>query len=104
MNAEYHQKNKNAFGQSPRTRLVTEIKHLQFHSGMTLTQNDLELDVHINTISWSQQKNLVSKLYKSPFYQGDLELSPMTLILKPDLDMAKMYHHTKNQFLCEVIP
>ena len=27
----------------------------------------------------------------------DLNLDPMTLILKPDLDMIKMSHHTKNE-------
>ena len=26
-----------------------------------------------------------------------LDLDPMTLILKLDLDMVKMYHHTKNE-------
>ena len=31
------------------------------------------------------------------FYQNDLELDPMTLVLKLDLDMVKMYHHTKNE-------
>ena len=27
----------------------------------------------------------------------DLDLDPMILILKFDLDMVKMYHHTKNE-------
>ena len=27
----------------------------------------------------------------------DLDLDPMTLMLKLDLDMVKMYHHTKNE-------
>ena len=30
------------------------------------------------------------------FYKSDLDLDPMTLVLKLDLDMVKMYHHTKN--------
>ena len=29
------------------------------------------------------------------FYKSDLD--PMTLILKLDLDIVKMYHHTKNE-------
>ena len=32
---------------------------------------------------------------KSPFYQSDLD--PMFLVLKLDLDVVKMYHHTKNK-------
>ena len=35
---------------------------------------------------------------KKPFYQSDLDLKPMTLILKLDLDMVKMSHHIKNEF------
>ena len=31
------------------------------------------------------------------FYSFDLDLGLMTLILKPDLDMVKMYLHTKNE-------
>ena len=31
------------------------------------------------------------------FYSFDLELEPMTLIIKSDLDMAMMYLHTKNE-------
>ena len=27
----------------------------------------------------------------------DLDLDPMTLTLKLDLDVVKMYHHTKNE-------
>ena len=38
---------------------------------------------------------LVSNSPRSPFYQSDLDLDPMTLILKVDLDVVKMYHHTK---------
>ena len=34
---------------------------------------------------------------KVPIYQNDLDLDPMTLILKFDLDMVKMSHHTKNE-------
>ena len=39
--------------------------------------------------------------YLSPlrgyFFSYDLDLDPMTLILKLDLDMVKMYLHTKNE-------
>ena len=31
------------------------------------------------------------------FYSFDLDLDPMTLVLKLDLDMVKMYLHTKNK-------
>ena len=30
------------------------------------------------------------------FYSFDLDIDPMTLVLKLDLDMVKMYLHTKN--------
>ena len=39
--------------------------------------------------------NLVSNSPKSSFYKSDLEL--MTLILKLDLEMVKMYHHVRNE-------
>ena len=31
------------------------------------------------------------------FYSFDFDLDPMTLILKLDLDMVKMYPHSKNE-------
>ena len=31
------------------------------------------------------------------FYSFDLDLDPMTLVLKLDLDMVKMYLHTNNE-------
>ena len=31
------------------------------------------------------------------FYNSDLDLYLMTLVLKPNLDIVKMYHHTKNE-------
>ena len=31
------------------------------------------------------------------FYSFDLDLKPMTLVLTLDLDMVKMYLHTKNE-------
>ena len=41
--------------------------------------------------------NLVSNSQNSQFYKSDLDLEPMTLVLKLDLDMVKIYHHTKNE-------
>ena len=38
---------------------------------------------------------MVSHSQNSPFYQNDIDLDPMTLILKLDLDKVKMYHHAK---------
>ena len=34
---------------------------------------------------------------KKSVYKSDLDLNPMTLILKFDLDKVKMSHHTKNE-------
>ena len=34
---------------------------------------------------------------KRTYYQIYLDLDPMTLILKLDLDIVKMFHHTKNE-------
>ena len=31
------------------------------------------------------------------FHSFDLDLDPMTLVLKLDLDMVKMYLHTQNE-------
>ena len=76
---------------------------LPFDSGMTLTLkwpwpwDDLDLDHHINTSSWSYPKNLVSNSQNKHFYQSDLDLHPMTLVLKLDLDMVKILYHTKNE-------
>ena len=33
----------------------------------------------------------------SSFYHSGLDLDPMTLVIKPDLDMVKMDQHTKNK-------
>ena len=37
----------------------------------------------------------VLTVQKSPYYQSDFDLDPITLILKLDLDMIKIFHHTK---------
>ena len=57
-------------------------------------QNDLDLEMtltfdHIKTM---QQKNLGFNSQNDQFY-----LDPVTLVLKLELDMVKMYHHTKNE-------
>ena len=39
--------------------------------------------------------NLGSNNQNDQFYKSDLD--PITLVLKLDLDMVKMYHHTKNK-------
>ena len=39
--------------------------------------------------------NLVSNSQNNQYYLSDLD--PMTLAVKFDLDMVKMYHHTKNE-------
>ena len=41
--------------------------------------------------------NLVSESQNSLFYQNNLDLDPMALILKLDLDIVKMYHHAKSE-------
>ena len=49
-------------------------------------------------ISWLSQKNAASNSQDNQFYKSDLDrnLDIMTLVLKLDLDMVKIYHHTKN--------
>ena len=37
----------------------------------------------------------MSNIQNNQFYKFDLELDQITLVLKLDLDMVKMYHHTK---------
>ena len=41
--------------------------------------------------------NLVSNGQKSQFYKSNLDLDTMTLVLKLDLYMVKIYHNTKNE-------
>ena len=36
----------------------------------------------------------MSNSQNNQFYKSDPDLNPMTLILKHNLDMVKMYHHT----------
>ena len=39
----------------------------------------------------------MSSNLKIPHYQSDLDIDPMTLILKLDLHVVKMSHRTKNE-------
>ena len=41
--------------------------------------------------------NLGPNSQNDQFYKSDLDLDPMALVLKLDLDMVKMYHHTKTE-------
>ena len=41
--------------------------------------------------------NLVSNCHNNQFYKINLDLDPKTLVVKPDLDMVKMYRHIKNE-------
>ena len=41
--------------------------------------------------------NLVFNSQNNKFHRSDLGLDPITLILKLDLDMVQMYHHTNNE-------
>ena len=41
--------------------------------------------------------NLVSNSQNSQFYESDLDLYQMTLVLKLDPDIVKMYQHTKKE-------
>ena len=60
---------------------------------LTLTQWPWhDLDLRQVKLSWTDVQ--VAKL-ASPW--DDLDLNPMTLKLKHDLDIVKMYHHTKNE-------
>ena len=45
-----------------------------------------------------------SNLYvqNSTFYFHDLELDPITLVLKLDLDMVMTYLHTKMRSICQL--
>ena len=72
--------------------------------------NDLDLQVTLTfkwpwPILWPQPNLLLIRTMKlvnymqkiSIFYHCDLELDPMTLIFKLDLDMMMTYLHTKNK-------
>ena len=71
-----------------------------FDSRLTLTSKWLTLRWPWWTYQyhyWSQQKNLVLNSQHNQFYQSDLDLYPMTLVLKLGLDIIKMSHPTENE-------
>ena len=78
---------------------------------VSLLKNDLNLMLTlIWPWPWCVTLTLLCGLDLSMAYKGiiiffahDLNLDPMTLILKLDLDMVKMYLHTKMKFLCEAV-
>ena len=41
--------------------------------------------------------NLVFNSQDNQFNKSDLDLDPMTLALKPEIDIVKLSHHTKNE-------
>ena len=55
----------------------------------TLTNISISLVGHWKRLWCSSQNN--------KFDKSDLDLDPMTLVLKPDLCMVKMYNHAKNE-------
>ena len=61
---------------------------------MTLT---LMCDLDLINDLWPHTKDQQVEISKTNFFSYDLDLDPMTLILKLDLDMVKMYLHTKNE-------
>ena len=84
--------NKNAFQSKAHLPLVNrKWKQLQFDLGVTLTSFMTLTSHKLN------QVKLMSRYQNKHFLRDDLDLDPMTLILKLDLDMVKMYHHTKNE-------
>ena len=48
------------------------------------------------------QRNNKLKLVNSNFFTHDLDLNPMTLILKLDLDMVKMYLHARSSYVKQI--
>ena len=70
--------------------------------------NNLDLGMTLTsfvtlTSDKSNQVKLMSRYQNWYFLWDDLDLDPMTFILKPDLDIAKMYHHTEMKFLCQMV-
>ena len=61
---------------------------------MTLT---LMCDLDLINDLWPNIKDEQVEISKTHFFSYDLDLDPMTLILKLDLDIIKMYWHTKNE-------
>ena len=64
--------------------------------GFILTLKNSGYD-NTNTLSWLWEKNLRSDIQNNQFYKNDLDLDPITLVLKLNPDMLKMYYHTVNE-------
>ena len=58
---------------------------------MTSILNDIDLHIILNTSTQSNSHEFWT------FYQFDLDVDPMTLILKLDLDIVKRYVCTENE-------
>ena len=61
---------------------------------MTLTLGDLDLQMTLTLVAILMP--YISHKQKS-FLPNDLAFDPMTLVLKLDPDMVRIYHHTKNE-------
>ena len=70
-------------------------KIFYFDLDVTLT---LMCDLDLINDLWPHTEDSQVEISKTvTFFSYDLDLDPMTLILKLDLDMVKMYLHTKNE-------
>ena len=78
-------------------RLLPDRNPNTYNLFLKRPENDLHLDDHTNTPSWKKQNNLGSDSQNSQFYKSNLDLDPMTLVLKLDLDIVKMYIYIKNK-------
>ena len=87
--------NKNAFQSKPTSHLPIETQTLTIWPW-----NDLDLDMILTWLwPWPQLSHTKSNWCrgsKISIFYDDLDLAPMTLIPKLDLDIVKIYHHTKN--------
>ena len=70
-----------------------DVKSLKSNKSWPNRDNSI---MDILDIFWTFYLNHLSPLW-GYFFSYDLDLDPMTLILKLDLDMVKMYLHTKNE-------
>ena len=69
-------------------------KHLQYTKRFEL---DLQVTLTFKHVLVEYKHIEVKVRENMIFYSFDLDLDPMTLIPKCDLDMVKMYLHTKNE-------
>ena len=63
-----------------------------------MTSSDLDLQM---TLTFKhvlvEYKHIQLKVRENMFYSFDIDLDSVTLVLKPDLDMIKMYLQTNNE-------